>query len=185
MLRNKKGSTGIIFILGIFISTIVISGFIGIISKTVAINEIQGILDTSGVAALRYAVDDTAWRKERFEINESTAKVKFKELAQQNVSTGNNKLLKDFKLVEVKIHLPNSSGLKKLGIPSGERNQYFLEAVAVASFSVDPITDAVDNAYVNYYNFFKSKSQTESIRGVIGDGAIEVVIRSVSRLVMR
>lgn len=44
---NKKGATSVMWIIIIVISVTIISGFIGILNRTLLINEIQGIIDMS------------------------------------------------------------------------------------------------------------------------------------------
>ena len=180
---NNKGSMSILYVILILTAAIMILGFMSIIMKSITMNEIQGILDTSGVAALRYGVDDVAWRAEELIVDKSMAKSKFIELVNRNITPG--KLIKDFKLKEVNIY-SSEEVPRSLGISGGSRDQYFLEAIAMATYKSEPMVDAATFNGIRFFDFLRTnKKEGVSVSGKAGDGNVEVIIRSVSRLVMR
>jgi hypothetical protein len=187
-LKNKKGVTSINFIILMITALLFIMGGIMFISKTMAINEIQGIMDKSGVIALRYAVDDTKWRMEEDEfLEESVARTHFENLIKESIKTSERSLIQDFEIEEINVYGPNDTGIKRLGIPGGgERNQYYLESTIRARFRSDPIIDRVVYASISFFDFLRTKRDTSKIAsGAVNDGYVEIVVRSVSRIVMR
>lgn len=181
-LTNKKGSFSMLFVILCFVGVLLISGFIDILFKTYSINEVQGIMDNAGVSALRAGVNETKWRVEELEINETVVKNKFHELVNKSLSRSG--AVVDYEM-RPKVIPPNSPELKKLGIPNGERDQYFLVAEARVKYDSDPMIDTVAFASLKYYNFFNKRGEEIRYEGVTEDGYAEVVVRSVSRLVLR
>lgn len=183
---KKEGAISINYVILIFISSIIILGFLSVTNKTISINEVQGTLDTAGVIALRTGLDETRWRLEEIVVNESLARNKFLDVVYGTIRTGSNSLIRDFKVVELNIYPPNHPGLKRLGIPSGERNQYYIESLATATYRSEPIVDLVAFNAIKYFDFLNSNKQaTKMISGRTKDGNVEVIVRSVSRLVLR
>jgi len=187
-ISDKKGVISIIYIILIFIATIVILGFISITNKTMSINEIQGIMDNAGVIALRRSVNETKWRVEELEVNESMARNEFIKIIHEYLNAGDGQLLKSYNINrnDVRIYPPNHPGLSKLGIPSGERNQYFLEATMTATYHSESLVDTVTYHAVPYFDFLNTNDYaTVMVSGTDGDGNVEIIVRTVSRLVLR
>lgn len=184
--KKKKGAISIIYVILIFIAAIIILGFLSIMKKTLSINEIQGILDMAGLISLRSGVDETMWRIEKIKINESIVRNEFTKIVNENIKTGEEGLLRDFKIVELNVYSPNHPGLKKIGIPNGERDQYYIESVAEAVYKSEPIIDLIAFDFIQYFDFFNTnKNAIKMASGNIGDGNVEVIVRSVVRLVLR
>lgn len=190
-ISDKKGVISIIYIILIFIATIVILGFIGITNKAMSINEIQGIMDNAGVIALRRSVNETKWRVEELEVNESMARNEFIKLIHEYLDAGKGKLLKSYHIDrnDVRIYPPNHPRIRSLGISSnikGPRDQYFLEATMTATFPVESIVDLVSYHAVSFFDFLNTNDYaTVMVSGRNEDGEMEVIVRTVSRLVLR
>lgn len=185
---NKDGGISIIYIILILISIIIVLGFVSITNKTISINEIQGIMDNAGVIALRRSVNETKWRVEELEVNESMARNEFIKIIHEYLNAGDGQLLKSYNINrnDVRIYPPNHPGLSKLGIPSGERDQYFLEATMTATFPVESIVDLVSYHAVSFFDFLNTNDYaTVMASGRNEDGEMEVIVRTVSRLVLR
>lgn len=185
---NKKGSISIIYIILIFITSIIILGYVSITNKTISINEIQGIMDNAGVIALRKSVNETKWRVEELEVNESMARNEFINIIHEYLDAGKGKLLKSYNIQRnnIRIYPPNHPGLSKLGIPSDERNQYFLEATMTATYPAESIVDTVAYHAITYFDFLNTNDYaTAMVSGKDKDGNVEIIVRTVSRLVLR
>lgn len=181
---NKKGSISIIYVIMIFISVIIVMGFVSIANKTIAINEVQGIMDVSGVIALRGSVDETEWRLENLVVDTSKARNDYINLVNNKVGeyVGNNKLLKNFKLTSVKVYKGEDTALGNIQ----GKEQYYLEASAVATYSTYSYIDRATFHAVTFFDFLHTGDYaTVAVGGANEDGDVEVVIRTVSRLALR
>lgn len=185
---NKDGVISINYVILIFISAIIVLGFVSVTNKTISINEIQGIMDNAGVIALRKSVNETKWRLEELEVNESMARDEFIRIIHENLNAGEGKLLKSYNIDRnnVKIYPPNHPGLSRLGIPSDERDQYYLEATMTATYHSDKLVDTATYHAINYFDFLNTNDYaTAMVSGRDGDGNVEIIVRTVSRLVLR
>lgn len=185
---NKKGVFSILAIIIMLTGMIIINGFITILYKTMAINEIQGVMDNSGLIALRFGVDEVAWRAEVLTIDMDVAEAKYRDLIQENLNTGERAMLKSFTLENVTIYPPDHPNLASLGIPEGERSQYYIESRIVATFNNGVGGSTWGRSKIEFFDFFnanESDSQNVEYEGVGLGGGSTVIIRSVTRLVLR
>ena len=174
-----------IWVIAILTATIVVSGFIGIMTKTMAINEIQGTMDMSGVIALRYGLDETKLKsEEKLYIDTGMARSKFISLIQENLSSyvGTGKLITGYKIESVSILKDNQTAI---GSIQG-KEEYYLEAVIKATYIKSSIIDGAAIYAVNYFDFLWSNSEASvNVKDSEGDGTGNIVIRTVSRLALR
>lgn len=184
-INNERGDISLLPVITTFIFLSVFVFMVNIMYLNLAKNEIQGIMDNSGVIALRYAVDETEWRLENIVVDKSIAKNKYRKLLSEQISAGPNNSIKKFDLVTLNVYGPDE--VHRLGIaPGGGQGQYYLEAVANVSYrSSGRNADVGTNASNTFYNFFTNQEETRSNSGEVEDGEGELVIRSVSRLVLR
>lgn len=181
---NKKGSISIIYVIMIFISAIIIMGFVSITNKTIAINETQGIMDVAGVMALRKSVDETDWRLEKLTVDKSKAAIEYRNIVNKNIADyiGNDKLLKDFKITNVNVYKGEDTALGDIQ----NKEQYYLEASAVATYSTYSYVDKATFHAVTFFDFLHTGDYaTVAVGGATEDGDVEVTIRTVSRLALR
>lgn len=183
-LSDKKGIMSILSIILILIIAIVATGFLNIMSKSMAITEVQGIMDTSGIMALRHGVDKDLFRQEIIEVDPVAVTSHFRSTVRSSISKIG--AVEDYEIRFIKVHEPNSAGLKSLGIPDGERGQYYLESIVVVwvdrSSEFGPSNDAI----WNFYNFFvgpRDSDQQVTVKRV--DGKDAIILRSVTRMVLR
>lgn len=184
---NNKGVISINYVILILIGVILAIGFLNITAKTMSINEVQGQLDKAGIIALRYGVDETQWRLEKLVIDEKVAKDKFREVVNNSVNPGRDRLLKNFKIKELNIYPPNHPGLKKLGISSDKgREQYYIESIAEVSYGNNNISDKMTVYAIKYFDFLNTNSVVKKqVKTSNKDGESKIIVRSVSRLVLR
>lgn len=183
---NKSGATSINFVILMIVASVFIMGGISFIAKSMAINEIQGIMDKAGIIALRSSVDETKFRQEELYIEKSQARNEFNKILRRQLKTGSRGLLKSYNIEEVNIYGPGDSGIRGLGISGGNNDQYFLEATVTAEFQSDPIIDRLMYTSISFFDFLQSDTEQIAItQGRVGDGTMEVIVRSVTRVVLR
>lgn len=180
---DNRGSLTIIFVIVTLVAVIIMSGFLNISMRTVSQNEIQGIMDDGGVVALRQAVDENKLRLEEIVVNENIAKQKYIDIINGSIKSGPNNMIKSYKIDKVAVYPPNSPHLRSLGIPDGERDQYYIESIISVrymkpSMGADVIKGSID--YFDYLSGFINKKFTNNI-----DDRGGMTLRSVSRLVLR
>lgn len=185
-LNNERGATALIWVILIFISAIIITGFVNIMTKTLSINEVQGIMDMSGVLSLRYAADEEHLRSEEsLLVDTSVAKNKFKQTVDSQLSeyTGDRNMFNSYNIEEVSILKDTDTFL---GAPIQGKGDYFLESVVTVSYKTSSIIDSATIHAVSYFDFlWAGENASISIRDDGGDGETNVVIRSLSRLSLR
>lgn len=186
VLRNKSGAISIIYIIAIFITVIIAMGFVNMTNKTIAINEIQGIMDVSGVIALRNSVDETSWRAEELKVDKSKAVIEFRKLVNEKAGeyVGENKLLSDFKINNIRVYEGSETAMGNVQV-SGDR-QYYLESNATATYKTYNFIDRVIFHGLTFFDFLSTGEYASvAVGGTMEDGSVEVVIRTVSRLALR
>ena len=186
MKLNNKGVMSIVSIILILIIAMVASGFVTILQRTMIIREVQGIMDTSGLMALRNGVDKELWlQEEKLSVETSIVSKQYKELVSDEVSKMTAIHSHSYKVV--KVHEPNSPGLKTLGIPNGERDQYYLESMILLKIDRPSQFGPGSNLVWGFYNFFSGENgnQHNDVTSTVIDGEDALIIRSVTRLVLR
>jgi len=182
---DKRGEISIPFIILIFVACTVIMGFIDITNRTTSINEIQGIMDTSGVIALRDSVDEAKWESEEtLVVDKSKAKNEYINLVNEKVGeyVGEDKLLKDFRLTGVRVY----KGEDTVSGNIQGKEQYYLEASAIATYTTYSYTDKAVYHGMKFFDFLNTGDyETISVNGEEEDGESEVIVRTVSRLALR
>lgn len=185
--KNNKGAMSIISIILVIMLALVASGFLTILERIIIKNEVQGVMDTSGLIALRQGVDSDVWRQEeKIEIDETVAKDTYRELLSKNIQTGGN--IVSFEIRDLKIHAPNAPGLSSLGISGRDRDQYFLESTVVLHIKSSSEFGLPAETSWEFYNFLNrtSEDKTTSIKASTSNpGESILILRSVTRLVMR
>ena len=183
-----KNQGGWVSIAGLGLIMLMIIIFAGVFSSGMGIysaTQIQGTMDTAGVAALRSAVDETAFRDGMLVVNETIAKNSFKRLIKES----NLKQIISADTMTVSSELIKGDGsLKNVGNGlsyKAERDQYYLVSTIHAQVPVINVVDTDPTAYCKYYDIFKTAKFTMYYNGEPEDGKQEVVVRSVSRLVLR
>lgn len=181
--NNKEGVISIPIVIVIFISMITIVGYINIIQKNYVFNEVRSIMDMAGVSALKSGVDETALRREEFIIDESFVRKEYKRLIGKSISE--NSLITSFKLGTNDIEIDIYNSKWGLGSSTKSRPQARLEAIAKVRIKVNSTFDIESLTKKSYYDSFKNKNFTITYAGKTNDGEIELIVRSVTRIVYR
>lgn len=184
-LKSKKGAMSLLFVILAFISVLVITGFIDMLGKAFAIDEIQSIMDVAGNSALQAGVDKTKLRLEIFEIDESFVKSSYLQQVRTTVDAGSNRLIKNFSIGSGNINLKTINGTWGLGQTSKSRPQAILDVVAKVQIASSSVFDNIASIQNLFYSSLSNSSFQITYNGVTQDGNIELIIRSVNRIVYR
>lgn len=148
-------------------------------------NEVQGTMDVAGVAALRRGVDEVALREEKLVIDETVVRNAYRQLVRKS------KLQELIGASSFSIKTEVIKGTGSLvsvggGLSfTGARQQYYLVSIIYATVPQVNIFDQGAMATYEYFDIFKNRKFSITYQGNDLDGTQEMVIRSVSRLVLR
>lgn len=183
MLKRKDGGVSIVLVIVMFIGVIIISGTIDLISKQYVFNEIRSIMDMSGVSALSSGVDMTDIRVEEFVINESFVRTEFKKMVAGAIRT--NRTITHFSITDGDIKVDIFRGNWGLGTQMRVRGQARLDAVAKVRIRSSSFIDKLPGVQETYYNSLSQEFFTVQYLGTLENGEVELLIRSVTRVVYR
>lgn len=179
IVKNTQGSISLWFaILGLIMISIVSTMSSRYLTKR-AMNEIQGTIDVAGVAALRSGVDANAWRDGELVVDSSHVYATFKELVS----------LDDLKAIvgADKISFTQEIRTRKTTdyTDGKERSEVYLVTNTYLSIPGDVRFDTHAITNLRYFDFFDNTEKSITMKGTSGDGRKEIIVRSVSRLVLR
>lgn len=202
-LQNEKGSFAIIGAVLIFIVILAISAYSDMITKRWTINEVQSIMDASGSNTLKNTVDLGYLRAEIFALDENNQadtdkldnperavvstdyknKIKtayVRELEQQ-VSTNQTITELDVQTVDVSFEYDTFG----LGESEKPRPQITLDSVTKMKVNSQEWMDIMEGMSAEIYSSRNNQTFTVEYQGQTADGQVELIIRSVTRLVYR
>lgn len=179
----KSGAISILIVIAIMISMIIIIGFINITQKSYVFNEVRSIMDMAGTSALKAGVDETAMRMEEFVLDESFVRKEYKRIISESISE--NELITSFKLGTNDIDIDIYESSWGLGSSTKSRPQARLEAIARVRIKVNSTFDVYQFTKESYYDSYENQNFTITYAGKTNDGEIEIIIRSVTRIVYR
>lgn len=200
-LQNEKGSFAIIGAVLIFVVILAISAYSDMITKRWTINEVQSIMDASGSNALKNTVDLGYLRAEIFALDENNQadinnnpertvkstdyknKVKTAYIAelQSQVSTNQTITELDVQTVDVTFEYDTFG----LGESEKERPQITLDAVTKLKVKSTEWMDVMEGMSAEIYSSRNNQTFTVEYGGKSADGQVELIVRSVTRLVYR
>lgn len=184
MLRDNRGVISMLFVIVLLIVMIAVMGFIGILNRTMAINEVQGIMDTTGVIALRKAVDESKAREGELYVDESAARNNFIQTLNESLSgyVGGNRMIESYNIQSVRVMKGSSS---TVGVTQGI-DDYYIEAVTRLTYSTYSLIDGVNFHSLNFYDFLSSgENSSITVSSNSGDGKVNVLVRTVSKITLR
>jgi hypothetical protein len=181
ILKEKKGSFSILFVIITFVAVMVATAFVDILIESWSMQEVQSIMDTSGVSALRASVDETKLRLGEFEVQENVAVAQYKQLV--SLRLADSKKIKSYYFYPVDVEYFT----EKWG--TGEtvkaRPQVMLDSSVIVVVSGSTVFDLIPGTAKMFYNSRKGSDFQVTYLGKTNDGNIELAIRSVSRIVYR
>lgn len=180
-LRKKTGSFSIMFVILSFIAVLIASGLVDIVGKSFALNEVQSIMDVAGVSSLQAGVDTTKLRVEEFYVDETYVKQAYRAQTGSLIKPGT--YVKGFTIERMNFGYENSQW--GLGVTSSDRPQAYLDVVAKLRIKSSTYFDTIPSISKRFYNSRGGNNFTVTYNGVTSDGNIELIVRSVSRIVYR
>lgn len=198
VLKNVKGVFSILVVITVFIVLLAIMAFSDIASKSWAVNEIQSIMDTSGMNALQTTVDTNKLRAEIFSIDnknemdtetddvslsdyERKISAKYKDEIRKHVKT--NKNIVALNVEQVKVDWGKDTW--GLGETQKKRPQIVLDTVSKVRIKSSSYFDDLGGLTKDMYNARNGSNFTVTYNGQKSDGTVELIIRSVTRMVYR
>ncbi|WP_260857516.1 hypothetical protein [Bacillus thuringiensis] len=198
VLKNVKGVFSILVVITVFIVLLSIMAFSDIASKSWAVNEIQSIMDTSGMNALQTTVDTNKLRAEIFSIDnknemdtetddvslsdyERKISAKYKDEIRKHVKT--NKNIVALNVEQVKVDWGKDTW--GLGETQKKRPQIVLDTVSKVRIKSSSYFDDLGGLTKDMYNARNGSNFTVTYNGQKSDGTVELIIRSVTRMVYR
>lgn len=199
-LKNKKGAYTLLAVIFLFLICLTITAYSDMLKKNYTLNEVQSIMDMSGVSALESLVKDN-----KDELKEEILAVSKDDYID---TTNNSKKLKNYETIVfskykgliaesikknsniISIQVQNQdisfSNIKYgLGETNKARPQITLDTTAKVVINVSPNFDTLEKVTKKYWSARKNTEfQVVSVNAT-EDGKTELVIRSVSRLVYR
>lgn len=180
-IKNTKGSFAILFVILTFIGVLVATAFIDILKESWTLQEVQSIMDTSGVSALRAGIDEQKLRIEEFEINEFAVKTTFMNLTQQLFANSKNIYHVTYLPIEVEVFKDNWG----IGGVNKQHWQALLDSTIIIQVDGSPVFDLFPNLKKTFYDSRDGRDFDVTYKGTTQDGKIELAVRSVSRIVYR
>ncbi|MFJ8531403.1 hypothetical protein [Bacillus sp. NPDC094106] len=198
ILKNTKGVLSILVVITVFIVLLAITAFSDIATKSWTVNEIQSIMDTSGINALQATVDTHKLRDEIFSIDnkneidtgdksvnlsdyERKISAKYKQEIRKYVKT--NKTIVNFDVEQVKVDFGNDTW--GLGESQKKRPQIVLDTVSKVRIKNSSYFDNLGGLSKDMYSARNDSNFTVTYNGQKEDGTVELIIRSVTRMVYR
>jgi hypothetical protein len=181
LLNNKDGGFSILFVILIFIGIIVMVGFLDITVRSYTINELQSNMDVSGVSSLQSGIDKTKLRVEIFDVDKHIVEANYKKMISERLNEAEN--IESFHFIKTDVETFNSDF--GLGKSSKTRPQALLDSTIVIVVDNSQMFDLVPGSYKMYYDSKSSDYFEIQYNGKTDDGKVELIVRSVSRLVYR
>lgn len=181
MLKNKKGSFSILFVILTFIGVLIVTAFVDILIESWTIEEVQSIMDTSSVSALRVGVDETKLRVGIFDVDKNIVKSKYEQLVGGLISS--SKKIKSYKFVSTNVQTFTENW--GTGVTTKSRPQALVDSRMIIIVEGSPTFDLIPGTAKTFYDSRSGSNFQVSYVGTTKDGNIELAIRSVSRIVYR
>lgn len=188
-LKKKDGAFSIIAVLVVFIACMVGIGFTDMLIRSYTMNELQSIMDTSGVSALQQGVDRVKLRIEEFDVDEHVVESVYKDLVTKRIDDSERIL--DYQFVRTKVDLMlegdelNKWGKWGVGYSSKKHPQARLDSTMIIVVGNSHVFDMVPGLYRTFYDSRNDTNFAVTYMGKTEDGNVELAVRSVSRIVYR
>ncbi|TCK01315.1 UNVERIFIED_ORG: hypothetical protein BDK47_1166 [Anoxybacillus amylolyticus] len=180
-LKEKQGSFAIIVAIVVFVGALTVTAFVDMLSRTYLINEVQSIMDVSGTSALRTGVDVVNLRAEDFRFDKNLVESNYRRMVSDQVGRLPN--ISHYQFVDMDVSVFQSAfGLGQTGKP---RWQGMIDSTMMIQVEASPVFDLIPGATETFYDAKSSSSFQVSYVGKTEDGKVELLVRSVTRVVYR
>lgn len=180
-LKDNRGSFSILFVVLIFIGVMVVTFFVDMMRQTYTLQEVQSIMDTASVSALRTGVDETKLRVQIFDVDKNTVENSYKRLVTNLIDESSN--ISDFRFTRTKVETFTENW--GTGETTKSRPQALLDSSMIITVESSPILDMIPGVEETFYDSRGGSNFEVNYMGRTQDGKVELAIRSVSRIVYR
>lgn len=203
-LKNKNGAYTLLAVIFLFLICLTITAYSDMLKKNYTLNEVQSIMDMSGVSSLEALVKDNkaelkeeilAVSKDDYIDTDTSSSSKgkklknydtivfnkYKSLISDSIKTNDNIIS-----IQVQSQDISFSNIKYgLGETTKARPQITLDTTARVVINVSPNFDTIEKVTKKYWSARKNTEFQIISTNATEDGKTELIIRSVSRLVYR
>lgn len=208
LLKSERGAYSIITAILVITLVSCLAAFVDIVNMRWALNEVQTVMDASGVNTLQNQVNNKALRAEILSLSSSAKDITDQDYADVSKGTFTKKeqeyykaeireyyrreLARQMEFVEKiteydveRVDITFSYDEWGLGETGRPLPQVTLEAVVRMRVATTPFFDVYDQVSKTMYSSRNNANFTVTYSGVAGDGQTELIVRSVTRLVFR
>lgn len=208
LLKSERGAYSIITAILVITLVSCLAAFVDIVNMRWALNEVQTVMDASGVNTLQNQVNNKALRAEILSLSSSARDITDQDYADVSKGTFTKKeqeyykaeireyyrreLARQMEFVEKiteydveRVDITFSYDEWGLGETGRPLPQVTLEAVVRMRVATTPFFDVYDQVSKTMYSSRNNANFTVTYSGVAGDGQTELIVRSVTRLVFR
>lgn len=197
MKKNKKGSLSIIGAILIFIGISIFAAYISIDKSTWVTNEIQSIMDISGVTALQDSINTDALRQQILQVNgagnvnTNTNTISVNQTQLNNI-VKNNYIKELNNSLKANGDMIDSVSIKRFKT-SLEKTNWGINIEAKPQLTLDATVQVIlndsydfqDNYSIEGYDAKEGKDFSVSVTGHTNDGKVVLTVRSASRLIFK
>lgn len=208
LLKSERGAYSIITAILVITLVSCLAAYVDIVNMRWALNEVQTVMDASGVNTLQNQVNNKALRAEILSLSSSPRDITDQDYADVSKGTFTKKeqeyykaeireyyrreLARQMEFVEKiteydveRVDITFSYDEWGLGETGRPLPQVTLEAVVRMRVATTPFFDVYDQVSKIMYSSRNNANFTVTYSGVAGDGQTELIVRSVTRLVFR
>lgn len=164
-----------------FIGIILAIGFTDILMRSFTIQEVQSTMDVAGVSALQIGVDQTKLRVEIFDVDEHVVESEYERMVSEILSQGDR--IQSFHFIRTDVEQFTSNF--GIGGTGKSRPQARLDSQMVIVVDNSQLFDLIPGAYKTFYDSKDGEYFDVNFNGITEDGNVELIVRSVSRVVYR
>lgn len=181
MWKDVRGSFSIIFVIVAFVGALTITAFVDMLSRSFLIGEVQSMMDIAGTTALRMGVDEVYLRAEEFRFNRNEVEIRYRQMIDEQLR--NSPKILNYKFVDLDVSAFNSTF--GLGETRKSRWQGMIDSTIMVQIEQSPVFDLIPGVSESFYDARSSTYFHVSYAGQTEDGRVELLVRSVTRIVYR
>lgn len=208
ILKNERGSYSIIAAILVITLVTCLAAYVDIVNMRWALNEVQTVMDASGINTLQNQVNNKALRAEILSLSSSDSDITDQDYADVNRGSFTKKeqeyykqemreyylqeIARQIKFVEKiteydveRVDITFSYDEWGLGETRRPLPQVTLEAIVRMRVATTPYFDEYSQVSRTLYSSRNNANFTVTYNGTAGDGQTELIVRSVTRLVFR
>lgn len=196
LIREKRGSYSLLIVTLTFIGVLVVTFAVDILYKDWALTELQGTLDLIGLSGLLKGVNENELRMERLWVDHAIARGYVLRTSKQFIKVGGNSPITYFEInpgdIEITNHVLHtlSSGVTidnrdAWGFSDNKKRDYVMIRIVARARVKQSWWDKFPGVTQRFYDSRRNQHLQVTFNGVTDNGEAEIIIRSVSRIVLK